>query len=155
MGERLRQHGYDPVIRFSWQMHLTMNQMLRRRECGAEAGPLRIVAYSMGTHAACEMCRELQRIGMPVDRLVLLECFTYPTIPGNVRYCFNLYESRPSDNWFIFRGTPVTCESRGTRLVSIDVTHDPQWAMVRECNHFYVCENAIVQETMCRQLQMR
>src|SRR5690606_20114623 len=75
-------------------------------------------------------------------------CFSNAAITSNVRYCFNLYESRLQDEWNIFRGTPVTRESCATCLVNIDVAVHPDWRKQKSRNHFTMADDTRVQQTL-------
>lgn len=83
---------------------------------------LRIVGYSNGGGAAIELARELRRYGIEVERLILIEATRPGDVPDNVRYCFNIYESRPRTDWMrIFRGVQVRAVSSATYLINYDV----------------------------------
>jgi len=96
---------------------------------------LRIVGYSTGADAAIEVARGLNQYGIRVERLVLIEPTNPSTIPGNVGYCYNIYESRPRTDWLpVFRGTRVQRESRRTALINYDVAGTRR--SLTRLNHF-------------------
>jgi pimeloyl-ACP methyl ester carboxylesterase len=105
---------------------------------------IRIVGYSFGADAAVEYARDMQRYGVLVERLVLIEATTPGTIPGNVSYCYNIYESRPRTDWVpALRGVPVRRESYATRLVQYDVTRTR--SSLTRLNHLTFSHDAHVQ----------
>lgn len=145
---RLRRHGYEPdVYLFSGVNHAVDNLVARRRR-GEEVGPVRIIGYSLGGHGAANMAAQLYERGVIVDRLLLVECFSNTTITPNVRRCFNLYETRWSDEWNIFRGTPVERACCRTQLVNINVAEDPNWRRQKSRNHFTMADDTRVQQTL-------
>ncbi len=145
---RLRRHGYEPEVCHFAGINHAVDRLVERRRCGEEAGPVRIVGYSLGGHGAHNMASQLNDRGIIVDRLLLVECFSNPTITSNVRCCFNLYETRSTDGWNIFRGTPVCCESCGTRLVNINVATEPGWIGLKSRNHFTMADDTRVHKTL-------
>lgn len=83
---------------------------------------LRIVGYSRGGDAAVELSHELRRYGIEVERLILIEATSPGDVPDNVRYCFNIFESRPKTDWMrIFRGVQVRAVPSATYLINYDV----------------------------------
>lgn len=148
MVERLERAGYEPDVYHFCQVNHAVDNLIERRRCGKESGPVRIIGYSLGAHGAYNMAMQLKPYGICVDRLLLIECFSNPTITSNVRCCLNLYETRRTDAWNIFRGTPVIRESHRTRLVNLNVATHPKWKNVRSCNHFTMADHARVQNTV-------
>lgn len=54
--------------------------------------------------------------------MILIEATRRGDVPDNVRYCFNIYESRPRTDWLpIFRGLQVRVVSSATYLINYDV----------------------------------
>ena len=148
MEERLRRAEYEPDVYHFCQVNDAVDNLIERRRCGTEVGPVRIIGYSLGAHGAYNMAMQVKPYGICVDRLLLIECFSYPTITSNVRCCLNIYETRRTDGWNIFRGTPVLRESCDTQLVNLNVATNPRWKNVRSCNHFTMADNARVQNTV-------
>ncbi len=145
---RLRRHGYEPEVYYFAGVNLAVDRLVERRRSGEEAGPVRIVGYSLGGHGAHNMASQLNDRGVIVDRLLLVECFSNPTLTPNVRCCFNLYETRSTDGWNIFRGTPVYRESPGTRLVNINVATEPGWTGLKSRNHFTMADDPRVHKVL-------
>jgi hypothetical protein len=145
---RLRHEGYEPDVYYFGGVNRAVDQLVERRCCGQEAGPVLIIGYSLGAHGACNMARQLKERGVGVDRLLLVECFSNTTVASNVRCCFNIYETRMTDGWNIFRGTPVSRESPHTRLVNIDVATHPAWRDQCARNHFTMSDDTRIHKTL-------
>lgn len=115
---------------------------------------IRIVGYSFGADAAIEYARDMQRHGVQVERLILIEPTTPGTVPGNVAYCYNVYESRPRTDWVpAFRGVAVQRESWGTRLVNHDVARTR--SSLTRLNHLNFSYDAQVQSIAAYQAGVR
>src|SRR5262249_36983789 len=106
-------------------------------KAGELAGPVTIVGWSYGADAACCMSERLNRSGVPVTNLILIEPTIGVTVPANVSYCFNIYESRGwRDKIPAFRGIPVAAENPNTQLVNLDVKAYPELKGLADQNHF-------------------
>lgn len=87
--------------------------------------PLILVGHSHGADNAIRLAIELDRRGVEVDLLVLLDATTPPAIPESVVNCLHLY--RPtvfgSVAPFLFAGNPVKLEAGNdrTRLANITI----------------------------------
>jgi len=102
--------------------------------------PVVIVGYSLGANHAVRVARRLQKEGVAVDALVLLETTYEDTIPANVRRCFNVYKPRPLDEIPFMRGIPLAADSYGTQLTNYNLRiHDD--GRYRGENHLTLCFN--------------
>ena len=73
------------------------------------------------------LTRRLEKQGIAVDTLVLMETAAQDSVPANVASCLNVYKSSSvADEWVpAFRGLPVTVESAQTHLVNYNLRfHD-------------------------------
>lgn len=154
MAERVRKQGFEPVVCRSAQLYWIKSQIVKRRQTGEETGPLLIIGYSLGAETAVKLAQGLDREGIKVDGLLLIEPYNHPKIPPNVDYCFNFFESRKSDRWFIFRGTPVSEVTSKTSLLEVDVAKDEKFsAEMGFLNHFNIQDDPRVQDLVAGQLR--
>src|SRR5438876_3006279 len=54
--------------------------------------PLVIVGHSWGADHALDLARELEAAHIPIDLIVTLDPVTPPEVPGNVKWCHNIYQ---------------------------------------------------------------
>lgn len=155
MTERVRRLNYEPVVLLPSQLLLEKDRIVKRRKSGEEQGRVLIIGYSLGADAAALLAQGLGKDGIRVDRLILVEAFNHPVITPNVGYCFNIYETRVSDRFTVFRGTPVGESSPCTELWQVNVDDDPE--LSREVGsvmgHFTIANSPFVQELLVSQLQ--
>lgn len=150
MAARMSNRGYCPHLQRSCDVPRLTSE-LKSAEPGAR-GPIYLIGYSYGASAAVSMARDLMEHGISVDRLVLIECYDYPEIPANVRYCVNIYESRRLDRFTVFRGTPARADdSSSTMLIDIDIASAPEWEGARQNNHFNMADDPRVQDFVAQQ----
>src|SRR5258706_123006 len=68
----------------------------------------------------------LDKASVAVDMVVTMDPVTPPDVPGNVRYCYNLYQSNGAwDKVPMFRGVPLKLAegavAERTRVDNVDV----------------------------------
>jgi hypothetical protein len=95
-----------------------------------------IIGYSSGADAACWMSERLNKAGVPVTNLLLIESTFGIDVPANVEYCFNIYQSRWADAVPAFRGIPVSKLNPNTQLSNVNVKYHPELKVLAERNHF-------------------
>jgi pimeloyl-ACP methyl ester carboxylesterase len=118
------------------------------REQGAKSGPLVLSGHSWGADDAVRLARRLDKNGVRVDGLVLVDPTTPPRIPANVQLCVNFYRSRPSTDWMPWlRGVAVEAESPSTKIVNVDLRTSAAHSDISgKVNHFTIEANPEVQE---------
>ncbi len=147
--DRMSSRGYCPHVHCSCEVPSLTSAVVTQQ---GERGPIYLIGYSYGASAAVRMARDLLAQGIFVDRMFLIECYDHPEIPPNVRYCVNIYESRPLDRLTPFRGTPaLAVDPSATKLIDIDIACDPQWQDTRKNNHFTMADDPEVQEFAAQQ----
>ncbi|HEY3965316.1 MAG TPA: hypothetical protein VGM05_12245 [Planctomycetaceae bacterium] len=135
--ETLRSSGLEPKTIYHWQHRGLADEIASAYQAGELAGPITIIGYSSGADAACWMSERLNKAGVPVTTLILIESTFGISVPSNVSYCFNIYESRGwTDKIPAFRGIPVEAKNPNTQLFNTNVTYHPELAGLQERNHF-------------------
>lgn len=136
---RARDHGKAAAW---WHGQTTANGQTGRR--------LVVVGYSSGGDSACRFGRKLARCGLKVDTMVLIETTLGVSVPCNVDYCFNLYESNPGLDWIpILRGVKVSRDGCETLLENVDIRRDDRFADLRCYGHLNLASNDAVHELVC------
>lgn len=119
--QKVRQYG-EQVVPYTPSAAVAYAPEIAAEIQSGKWSHLRIVGYSRGGDTAVELSRELRRYGIEVERLILIEATAPGDVPDNVRYCFNIFESRPRTDWMrIFRGVQVRAVPSATYLINYDV----------------------------------
>jgi hypothetical protein len=135
--ETLRSRGFEPKTIYQWQYRDLADEIASAYHAGELAGPVTIVGYSSGADSSCMMSKRLNKAGVPVSTLILIESTFGVSVPANVSYCFNIYESRGwTDAIPAFRGIPVETRGQNTHLENVDVAYHPELAGLSDLNHF-------------------
>ena len=141
----LRQQGLCPVVVYGAERKRLAVKIHEARCEGRLSGPVVLAGYSLGANDAIKLAKDLGNRGIDVDALILVDPTYYDSIPGNVRYCYNLYQSRPSTDWMpLFRGVPVTPAHPDTCLVNYDVRDHDKCRHYDTLNHFTICSSPAV-----------
>ncbi|HTV48540.1 MAG TPA: hypothetical protein VMG59_08850 [Phycisphaerae bacterium] len=78
---------------------------------GKLSEPLILVGHSWGADDQVRAARELNKYGIPVTLLLLLDPVTPPEVPPNVGRCICIYKSHPDTDFIpVWRGVPVVAE---------------------------------------------
>ena len=128
-------------------------RLIEQAEAGELPRPLVIAGHSYGGDDAVRLTRQLERAGVTVDKLILIDATTPPPVPGNVRKVFNIYKSSPGTDWVpALRGVPINDRRRAsdlpaTRVLNLDLrkADDPALRKVT-INHFNIDASSRVQE---------
>jgi len=147
LAHRLRKQGLDASVVFGSEGKGVACALAHEYRHDPDAVPIVLVGYSLGANEAIKIARRLDRQGIPVDSLVLIDCPYHDTIPPNVIRCLNIYRSRPLTDWIpMFRGLPVGAESPDTDLENFD-THREGWDPAPlTLNHFTICSSLAVHD---------
>lgn len=152
LAKQLRSCGYR-TYNFRPTMYPMAASLIKRHNTG---GPIVIVGYSSGGDSACLLARQLQRAGMRVNTMVMVEPTVGITVPRNVEYCWNLYESNPAtDHLPVFRGVPVSGESSATCIRNCDTRLCSEYAYLRDLTHLNMASSDEVQHLIAKVIQSR
>ena len=138
--------GYAPTIIYGWEHAATARKIACASRQGRLTSGVVIVGYSSGADAACLMARQLDRYGVRVQTMVLIESTLGTSVPRNVDYCVNYYASRVLDAVPMFRGVPVETDCPCTTLVNFDLRDCPAFANHLKRNHFVIASTETMRQ---------
>ncbi len=152
--EKLNAQGAPATVIRGMEANRTADRIAAARQAG-DARPLVLIGYSRGANDAVRLTRRLQKHGISVDTLVLMEMATQDSVPANVVSCLNVYKSSPAEEWVpAFRGLPVTVESAQTHLVNYNVRFHDEAVEQAAINQFTVCQNPAVQAMVVERVEL-
>src|SRR5215471_4188883 len=144
--QKLNEQGASTTVIRALQANKTADTIAAARLSGSQTGPLVLIGYNRGANDAIRLTRRLQRHGVEVDSLILLEAASQATVPANVASCLNVYKSSSTSEWVPpFRGLPVTVESAHTDLVNYNLRFHDEAAGAGDFLQITVCQNPVVQ----------
>lgn len=112
--------------------------------------PLILGGHSLGADKALYLSEKLNRAGVTVDYVLLLDPTNPPSVTGNVQRCHNIYLSNSYTDWFpAFRGIAVEADSSDTELINFDVRTSESGALSDiNFNHFNIEADPDIQALM-------
>jgi len=123
---------------------------VNQHSLGSSPGPLVVGGHSYGADNAVRLCRELQKRGIEVDLLLLLDATSPPPIPGNVRRCVHYYEPTIFGRLlpFALAGHPVRLADpqARTELVNRRISRNPIISAIDVVAHFTVDADPAIHE---------
>jgi hypothetical protein len=112
--------------------------------------PLVLSGHSLGADKALLLAAALEKRGIDVDYVLLLDPTNPRTVPANVKRCHNIYLSHSLTDWFpAFRGIAVRAVSPETELVNYDVRYSSDAALsTGDFDHFDIEADPEIQQLM-------
>jgi pimeloyl-ACP methyl ester carboxylesterase len=129
-----------------WEVNHAAQQIAEARQARSRTGPLVLVGYSRGANDALRLTRRLQKEGVSVDELVLMEAAVHDSVPANVVSCLNIYRSSIAEEWGPLRAQAVTVESADTQLVNYNLRFHDESQEISLLTHLGVGRNPAVMD---------
>jgi pimeloyl-ACP methyl ester carboxylesterase len=116
--------------------------------------PLILIGHSYGADDVIRIAKKLDEHKIPVDLLVTLDAVTPPDVPGNVRVCYNLYQSNGIMDKFPFlRGIPLDKqEHSAVKLTNVNLRKDRPDLLDPGVDHFNIEKQPRIHEEIIRQV---
>jgi pimeloyl-ACP methyl ester carboxylesterase len=154
LGEKLNAAGVRSSVYQEDQWRGLAAAIKEKYGSAKEHEPLILVGHSFGADDALRVSRELGEAGIMVDLVITLDPVTPPEVPGNVRRCYNLYESNGAwDKVPAFRGVPLKlADGSRSMLQNVDVRKDRTDLLEPGTDHFNIEKKAKIHAEVLRQV---
>lgn len=150
---RLRQNGLRAQAYRAAQWHELAETIARRYRNVPSAEPLVLIGFSYGADDALLVAQYLDRSGQSVELIVTIDPVTPPSVPDNVRLCYNYFQTNGIwDALPWLRGIPLKSSGR-TQLINIDIRRQRPDLLERDTSHATIAANpklhaAIIQQVL-------
>lgn len=141
LARHLKKRGFAPTIVNHYEYRRVADEVARAVHAGRLAGGVSLVGYSFGSDTAGLLAELLDKRGIRVKTMVLIESTWGTPVPGNVEHCVNYYKSRALDFIPSSRGVPVVARSTCTQLTNINVGETASLADIAQHSHFTIGDN--------------
>ena len=149
---RLRQNGLRAQAYRAAQWHELAETIARRYRNVPSAEPLVLIGFSYGADDALLVAQYLERSGQPVDLIVTIDPVTPPPVPGNVRVCYNYYQTNGVwDALPWLRGIPLKSNGR-TRLTNVDIRRQRPDLLEPDTSHATLAANSKLHAAIIQQV---
>ena len=117
--------------------------------------PLIIVGHSWGADHALDLAHELEAAHIPVDLVVTLDPVTPPTVPANVKWCHNVFQTNGIWQGIpYFRGVPLDAAKGGAgRLENLNIRVDRTDLLEPDTDHYNIEKNPKIHKDVIRQIE--
>ena len=110
----INQSGVNSLIFQHDQCKELAKTMVDRYKNAKNPEPICMVGHSFGSDDALIIARELDKAGVPVDLIIMLDAVNEKTVPKNVKLCYNFWQPGMFGRSNFLRGIPLTQEPGGT-----------------------------------------
>ena len=126
------------------------DHIIRKERAGELERPLVLGGHSLGADKALYLSEKLEKAGIEVDYVILLDATNPPDVPANVKRCHNIFLSAPATDWFpAFRGIAVDAKKPQTELINFNVRHAESGPLSDiDFNHFDIESDPDIQALM-------
>jgi hypothetical protein len=117
--------------------------------------PLVIVGHSWGADHALDLAHELEAAHIPIDLIVTLDPVTPPTVPANVKWCHNVFQT--NGIWQpipVFRGVPLEKEQGSAGLLeNLNIRKDRTDLLEPNTDHYNIEKNPKIHRDVIAQIE--
>lgn len=138
---QITQAGIDADVYRESQWNALDQAIERRQRSDSPARALVLIGFSYGADDVLRIAHDLGHDGIAVDLLITIDPVTPPAVPGNVRRCYNYFQS--NGIWDLFpwlRGIPLKASRRG-QLVNADLRRDRRDLLEPNTSHATIAAN--------------
>jgi pimeloyl-ACP methyl ester carboxylesterase len=138
--EKINAAGVRAHVYQENQWEMLAKAIERKYQAAPKHEPLILVGHSYGADDTLRISHMLQDAGITVDLVVTIDPVSPPPVPGNVRRCFDIYQSNGSwDKVPAFRGVPLQLgEGSRTQLQNVDIRKDRTDLLEPGTDHFNI-----------------
>lgn len=135
LGEKLREYGYDVDVVADISASRVTSKIISDYQRNPNLGPLVFIGHSRGAELGPKQARTLQKYGIPVKLVVMVDGCHKASIPANVERCVNLYHNNA---FGVLHGVPTHAEGRNTQLLNVDINQLESRHRGGSINHFNI-----------------
>jgi hypothetical protein len=140
--------GVDATSLANQEWRSLAQYITTEHRAGRWYGPLVLVGHSYGCDDQVRVAKHLNKDGISVDLLLLVDPTTPGLVPANVKRCVDIYKSHPgTDALPFFRGIKVTAVAPSrTQVTNIDLRLTPVGFSTGIIDHFNIAKIPGVQD---------
>jgi len=149
LGVKLEQAGLDVSVVPALTAGLSTSDIAKQYKQNPEGTPIVLIGHSKGGQLAPDCARQLDRLGIPVKLIVIVDNVHRTTIPGNVEKCVNFYHT---NSFGLLHGLPVRGESRKSEVLNVDIGKLPERQGQGYIDHFNIDGHGWVHELVIEEV---
>ncbi len=154
LGVKINESGIRATVYRNEQWRELTEAILARYKDQKDFEPLIIIGHSWGADHALEMAQQLGEANIPVDLIITLDPVTPPPVPGNIKWCYNIYQ--PHGAWDaipFFRGVPLKQDEAGRcKLENVNIRGERTDLLEPDTDHYNIEKNVKIHAEVLKQL---
>lgn len=152
----LNEEGYYAQTMSGYAWKETGDDIIAAERAGELRRPLILGGHSLGADKSLKLAKKLERAGIRVDYVILLDATNPPKVPANVKRCHNIFLSHSKTDWIpAFRGIAVETESEATELINFDVRDAERGPLTQiDFNHFDIESDPDIQSFLIELIRL-
>lgn len=154
LGQVINENGVRATVYRNEQWRDLTEAVLAKYKGQQVHEPLVIVAHSWGADNALRMAQELEEAGITIDLIVTLDPVTPPSVPKNVKWCYNIYQ--PHGVWDtipFFRGVAVKqAEGSPGLLQNVNIRKERTDLLEPDTDHYNIEKNKKIHQEVIKQV---
>jgi pimeloyl-ACP methyl ester carboxylesterase len=146
------QAGLDAAVYRESQWRGLCAAIERRYRSSVGGRPLVLVGFSYGADDVLRIAQRLQEDSIAVDLVITIDPVTPPTVPTNVRACYNYFQT--NGVWDIFpwlRGVRLKASLAG-QLMNVDIRRDRPDLLEPDTSHATIAANSKLHREIVKQV---
>jgi pimeloyl-ACP methyl ester carboxylesterase len=154
LGKRIEESGIRAHVYQEDQWRELCAAIVRKYKDVPDPEPLVLIGHSYGADDTLKIAKELQQHRINVDLIVTLDPVSPPSVPTNVRLCYNIYQSNLLDGLPFFRGVPLEPASPAARnLVNLNLRTKGRHLLESDTDHFNIEKNPKIHREVVARLR--
>lgn len=155
LGEEINELGVRANVYRCEQWQELTDAILEKYKDQKVTEPLVIVGHSWGADHALDLAHRLEEAHIPIDLIVTLDPVTPPTVPGNVKWCHNVFQT--NGIWQpipYFRGVPLEKEEGSAGLLeNLNIRKDRTDLLEPDTDHYNIEKNPKIHKDVIAQIE--
>jgi hypothetical protein len=141
LGREINEGGVTARVFQHDQCEELAKTMAQRYQGTKNAEPICIIGHSFGSDDAIVIARELDKVGVPVDLIVIMDAVNETVVPKNVKLCVNYWQPGMFGSSNFLRGIPLKQEPGGNgKLMNVNLLEEGRELREFMTNHVNIDE---------------
>jgi hypothetical protein len=142
IGQKINAAGVRAKVFQEDQWGTLANTIIERYKSDPNHEPLVIIGHSYGADDAIKLAKRLQEHNLSIDLVITLDPVTPPTVPSNIRLCYNIYQPSLLDKLPFFRGVALGTDAPSqTNLQNVNIRGERTDLLESNTDHFNIEKN--------------
>ena len=142
LGDKINEAGVRAAVFQEDQWTNVRDRIIEVYKNNPNHEPIVLVGHSYGADDVVRIARDLKDQNIEIDLVITLDPVTPPSVPSNIKLCYNIYQSNFLDALPFFRGVPLAPDSENQmNLKNVNIRENRQDLLEPGTDHFNIEKN--------------